>query len=160
MRLNTFTASEKDLAGLQTELEHVWREAEQQKATACKSMEDLAEELKTRLASEKRIAEIKEDLKSATAECDTLKDCCEKDAAELKKLKADCREATSQARAFKEEIQQATDIAAGKPYLLQCIFGNEAHPVLTQKWHICQVSSWIFPLAWSKRASILAVMQM
>lgn len=80
-------ASEKNLAGLRADLEKVWLEAEQHKAAAQKSVEELAKEQKTRRASQARISEIEEDLKSATAEYDALKVSCEKDVTELKKLK-------------------------------------------------------------------------
>jgi hypothetical protein len=34
----------------------------------------------------------------------------------------------------RKELQQALEIAFGKPYLLQCIFGHRAFPELVQDW--------------------------
>ena len=130
------TAAEKDLADLRAELEKAWSEAEQQKAVAQESTKALAEEQKARQAAQSRISEVEDDLKSVFTECDALKASKEKDAAELKKLTSERQEAASRANAAKEELRQATDIAAGKPYLLQCIFGSQAFPELMQNWRI------------------------
>ena len=93
-----------------------------------KSAEELAEEQYTRQAAQSRISEVEEDLKSVVTEHDALKTSKEKDAAELKKLSLERQEAASRANVAKEEFRQATDIAAGKPCLLQCIFGSQAFP--------------------------------
>lgn len=130
------TGVEKDLAVLRTELEKSWSEAEQQKAAALQSAKELAEEQKTRRAAQARISKVEEDLKSVYTERDALKVNLEKNASELKKSSADYLEAVTQARAAKEELRQATNIAAGKPYLLQCVFGSQAFPELTQNWRI------------------------
>lgn len=96
MQSYVFAAFERDLANLIANLETVRREAEQQKAAALKSVEELAAEQKIRVASEKRIAEIEEDLKSATTISEALKASISKDATELGKLKVDCQETTTQ----------------------------------------------------------------
>lgn len=121
---------------MRAELEKARSEAEQQKAAALKSAEELVEEKDTRQAAQSRISEVEEDLKGVITERDTLKTSKEKDAAELKKLSMEHQEAASRANAAKEERRQATDIAASKPYLLQCIFGSQAFPELTQNWRI------------------------
>lgn len=79
---------------------------------------------KTRQAAHARITKVEENLLTDAKERDALKTSKEKDAAELKKLAQERQEATSRANVAKEELRQATEIAAGKPYLLQCIFGQ------------------------------------
>ena len=90
-----------------------------------KSVEDLTAEQRNRVASEKGITDIEEDLKSATTTSEALKDSIAKDATELKKLKVDYQEATTQARAAKQEVRQAT----GKLYLLfyYNVFSDSKH---------------------------------
>lgn len=88
------------------------------------------------MASENRITEIEEDLKSAASASDALKASLTEDATELKKLKVDCQQAKTQARAAKEELRQATSITADKLYLLQCVFGSEGFHMLTRRWRL------------------------
>ena len=46
------------------------------------------------------------------------------------------QEVASQASAAKEELRQAAEIISGKPYLLQCVFGQRSFPGLTQVWRL------------------------
>ena len=55
-------------------------------------------------------------------------------AAELTKALQEAKEARSESRAAREEIKQAEQIAAGKPFLLQSIFGGRRYALLNRLW--------------------------
>jgi hypothetical protein len=68
-----------------------------------------------------RVTEVEEDLKGLCTQHDAL----HKDKDKLSELviaNSACKEATTQARADRGVLQQVKQIAAGKPYLLRCIF--------------------------------------
>jgi hypothetical protein len=54
--------------------------------------------------------------------------------AELNKAFQEAREARSESRAAREEIRQTSEIAAGKPFLLQNKFGDPKYAPLNQLW--------------------------
>ena len=58
-----------------------------------------------------------------------------KQAAELSTLKTDLQKERVDRRSFEEELRQAKAIMDGKPYSLQCIFGDSKFELLTQVWH-------------------------
>lgn len=97
---------------------------------------DLAEAIEALQGAQSRIAKIEDMLKGVITNRDALKSSREKAAVELKKLAAERREAATLADATKEALRQATDIVAGKPYFLQCVFGREAFPELMQNWRL------------------------
>ena len=55
-------------------------------------------------------------------------------AADLTKALQEAKEARTEARGAREEIRQAKQIAAGKPFLLQSIFGGQGYALLTRLW--------------------------
>ena len=78
--------------------------------------------------------EVEGDLSACVTEHDTLKIAPEKDAAEVRRLEMERQEVASRANVPEEELCEATEVASGKPYLLQCVFGHQAFPELTQVW--------------------------
>ena len=123
-----------EIEALRAELKKTQQEADQQKAAAEKASSELAEEKAARGKDQARVIEVEEDLKGLYVQRDTLQDDQKKKAAELEKLGLACKEAQTQARADREELQQVKQIAAGKPYLLRCVFGDVRSAQLTQIW--------------------------
>lgn len=58
---------------------------------------------------------------------------------ELQKLRLSHAELQTQAQADHEVLKQVEHIATGKPYLLQCTFGNKGFVELTQLWQSAEV---------------------
>ena len=64
------------------------------------------------------------DVSDAANKCESLEETNKAQAAELTMALQAAKEARSESRAAREEIKQAEQIAAGKPFLLQSIFGG------------------------------------
>ena len=58
---------------------------------------------------------------------------------ELKKLQLTHSELQPAARADRKVLQQVEEIALGKLYLLQCVFGSKGCVELTQMWRSTEV---------------------
>ena len=78
--------------------------------------------------------EVEGDLEGLVKKCHALQEERNKLASELKTTSSACKEATTQARADHEVLQQVRQIAAAKPYLLRCVFGDHQFAHLTQVW--------------------------
>ena len=74
------------------------------------------------------------ELKDAIGQCELLEKDNQAKATELNKSLQEAREARSESRAAWEEIRQAGEIAAGKPFLLQSVFGGQRYALLTRLW--------------------------
>jgi hypothetical protein len=80
------------------------------------------------------VGEIQQELKDASKKCEALELKGKEQAAELSALKTDLQKERVDRRSFEEEISQAQAILNGKPYLLQCVFGDGRFKALTQVW--------------------------
>ena len=129
-------AADHRAADLQAELDKARVEADQLRSSAQKSTDLLTEDQENCKAIQARVAEAESNLSKCVTECDTLKDAKETDATEIRRLSQEHQEVTSQASVAKEELRQAAEIISGKPYLLQCVFGQRSFPGLTQVWRL------------------------
>ena len=80
------------------------------------------------------MAEVEQELKDAISKCETLEKKTSAQSSNLDKALLDSKEARSESRGAHEEIQQARQIAAGKAFLLQSIFGGQRYALLTRVW--------------------------
>ena len=71
--------------------------------------------------------------------CNTLQAEEQKAKEELKKLHLAYSELQTKAQADREVLQQVEQIATGKPYLLQCVFGSKGCVELTHLWRSAEV---------------------
>ena len=78
-----------------------------------------------------RVAEVEQELKDAIRKCETLEQGTSAQSAKLAKALQDGKEARSESRSAREEIHQVRQIAAGKAFLLQSIFGGQRYALLT-----------------------------
>jgi hypothetical protein len=58
---------------------------------------------------------------------------------ELRKLHLSHSKLQTRSQADRQVIQQVERVAAGKPYLLQCVFGSKGFVELTQLWRSAKV---------------------
>ena len=77
---------------------------------------------------------MEQELKDAISKCETLEEKTSAQAAELTKVLHEDKEAQTESWSAREEIRQAEQIAAGKPFLLQSIFGGQRYALLTRLW--------------------------
>ena len=78
------------------------------------------------------MAEVEQELKDAILKCEGLEEKASAQSSELDKALQDAKAARVESRSAREEIQQAKQIAAGKAFLLQSIFGGQWYRLLTQ----------------------------
>jgi hypothetical protein len=128
------TAAMAKLEGLKAELAKARQEAEQQKAAATKVEGDLAAEKVAREKDQARVLEVQKTLKGVYQERDALQNKEKVANTELEKLCLVHAEVQTWARADREVLQQVKQIPAGKPFLLQCVFGRKGFIELTQLW--------------------------
>ena len=107
----------------------------QQEAKANKEAADkVAAELKTKQAArcqpQARVAKVEQELKDAILKCVEEKTLAQ--STELSKALQEAKEARVESRSACEEIRKAKQIAAGKAFLLQSIFGGQWYRLLTQ----------------------------
>ena len=101
------------------------------KAAANKADEDLKSEQVVHRRYEERVTEVEQALKDATSRCKSLGEKEKSQATDLAKALQEAEEGRAKSRAAHEEIKQAEQIAAGKPFLLQSIFGGQRYALLT-----------------------------
>ena len=70
------------------------------------------------------MTEVEQALQDAANKCESLEESNKAQAAELTKALQEAKEARTESRAAREDIKQAEQVAAGKPFLLQSIFGS------------------------------------
>ena len=99
-------------------------EAKANRAAADKAAAKLKTEQVARRQHEERVAEVEQELKDTTGKCEALEEKSTTQASDLAKALQEAKEARTEARCAREEIRQAEQIAAGKPFLLQSIFGG------------------------------------
>jgi hypothetical protein len=99
-------------------------EVDGQKEKAKESTDLLWKEQENREATQTWVTVTEEELTKCVTEHDALKAAKDTDAAEIKKFGRDVQQAMFQVTSVKKELGQALEIASGKPYLLQSIFGR------------------------------------
>ena len=104
------------------------------RAAADKAGADLKAEQATRRQYEERVTELEQELKDAARKCEALEEKNKAQAVDLTKALQEAKEARTESRAAREEIKQAEQIAAGKPFLLQSIFGGRRYALLNRLW--------------------------
>ena len=77
------------------------------------------------------MAEVEQELKDAIRKCETLEQKTSDQSSKIAKALHDAKEARIESRSAREEIRQAKQIAAGKAFLLQSIFGGQRYALLT-----------------------------
>ena len=77
---------------------------------------------------------MEQELKDAAGKCEALEEKNKAQAVDLAKALQEAKEARTESRAAREEIKQAEQIAAGKPFLLQSIFGGRRYALLNRLW--------------------------
>lgn len=109
-------------------------DARASKAVADKAAVDREAEQVTRRKCEARVTEVEQALQDAANKCEALEEQNKAQAIELAKVLQEAKEARTESRAAREEIKQAEQIAAGKPFLLQSIFGSRRYALLNRLW--------------------------
>ena len=77
---------------------------------------------------------MEQELKDAISKCKGLEEKTTAQAAKLAKALHEAKEARTESQSAREEIRQAEQIAVGKPFLLQSIFGGQRYALLTRLW--------------------------
>ena len=80
------------------------------------------------------MTEVEQALQDAANKCEALEETNKAQAAELNKALQEAKDARGESRVAREEIKQAGQIAAGKPFLLQSIFGGRRYTLLNRLW--------------------------
>jgi chromosome segregation ATPase len=112
-----------EVENLKAELEKARQEAAKQRVAA---EQRAAELLSVKTASDKheaRLAEVQQELQDAITKCEGLEQQKDGQATELSKIGQEIQEARSETQGAREELRQVRQIADGKPYLLQSVFG-------------------------------------
>jgi hypothetical protein len=110
------------------------------KAAAEQADAELKELRVTSKQHEACVGVAQKELKEATDKCEVLERQSQTQVKKISELTKAGEEARSKMRQHKGELQQVKKIAAGKPYLLQCVFGN-GRRLLTQLWRSANVLS-------------------
>ena len=124
-------ASAAEVETLKGSLAQAKKEAEANKAAADKATTELNTEQDARSQHKARVAEVEQELKDAILKCEGLEEKALAQLSELAKALQDSKAARVESRSAREEIQQARQIAAGKAFLLQSIFGGKRYILLT-----------------------------
>ena len=77
---------------------------------------------------------MEQELKDAIGKCEALEEKTTDQASKLAKAIQEAKEAWTESRSAREEIRQAEQIAAGKTFLLQSVFGGQRYALLTRLW--------------------------
>ena len=103
-------------------------------AATDKAAADLEAEQVSRRKYEERVTEVAQELQDAASKRETLEEKNKAQVVDLTKALQGAKEARPESRAAREEIKQADQIAAGKPFLLQSIFGGRRYALLNRLW--------------------------
>ena len=125
------TAALAELEGLKAELKKARQEVDQQKVAAAKVEKDRDAEKVAREKDQARVLEVEETLKGVFEARDNLHAEEQKVKEEIHKLRLAHSDLQTTARADCKVLQQVEQIPAGKPYLLQCVFGSKGYVGLT-----------------------------
>ena len=134
MLLIIFADRATEVEDLKSALAQAKEQARVRQAAADKAAADLEAEQVTRRKYEERVTEVEQALQDAANKCEALEESNKAQAAELTKALQEAKKARTESRVAREEIKQARQIAAGKPFLLQSIFGGRRYTVLNRPW--------------------------
>ena len=123
-----------EVEALKGALAQAKKEAEANKAAADKATAKLEVEQAARRQHKARVAEVEQELKDAISKCETLEEKTSAQSSEHDKALQEAKEARFESRSAREEIRQAKQIAVGKAFLLQSIFGGQRYAFLTRLW--------------------------
>nr|XP_020181257.1 endonuclease MutS2-like [Aegilops tauschii subsp. strangulata] len=107
------------------------KQAEANKAAADKAPAELKTEQAARRQHEARVAEVELELKYAIGKCEALEEKALAQSTELTKALNEAKAARVESRSAREENHQVKQIAVGKAFLLQSIFGGHRYDFLT-----------------------------
>ena len=99
-------------------------EVEALKSMLTEAKKEAEEERAARMKHESRVEEVQQELKDAISKCESLDRKILDQNSELAKALQSAQEAWVEAQSDVQEIQEARQIAAGKAFLLQSIFGG------------------------------------
>ena len=125
-----------EVEALKSALAEAKEEVRVSKAATEKAATDVEAEKAARLQYEARVTEVEQALQDAAHKCESLEESNKVQAAGLTKALQAAKEARFESRAAREEIKQAEQIAAGKPFLLQSIFGGRRYVLLNRLWSV------------------------
>ena len=128
-----------ELETLKAELERARKEVQQQEAAAAAAEKARATEKVAGERHQARVREVEETLKGMFEARDKLQAEGRQTKEELEKLQLAHSELKTTARADREVLQQVEQIASGKIFLLQCVFGSRGCVELTQLWRSAEV---------------------
>ena len=129
-----FAAATTEVEGLKAALEKAKAEAVAEKEATVKAMEDIE---KAKLAGEKhkaRVAKVQVELNDAIKKFEVLEKEQEERSSKLSNEEKELQEARIEARGVREVLCQVGQIADGKKYLLQSMFGGNRFALLTCVW--------------------------
>ena len=104
------------------------------KAIADKAVADLEVEKAACQQHVARVSEVEDELKDAIRSCEALELKDSEQASELASAVKAAQDVRSESRSACEEIKKAREIASGKTFLLQSIFGGRKYLGLTGLW--------------------------
>lgn len=123
-----------EVEDLKSALAEAKEEARASKAAVDTAAKDVEAKKASRLNYEERVTKVEQALQEAATKCESLEEKDKAQAADLTKALQAAKEARSESRAAREEIKQAGQIAAGKPFILQSIFGGRRYALLNRLW--------------------------
>jgi chromosome segregation ATPase len=123
-----FAAAAVEINGLKAELLKAKKEATEQAAAELSLVKTEHEK------HEARVDEVQQELKDAITKCEDLEQKNKDQATKLANIKTEIQEAWSETRCTEEELRQVKQIANGKQYLLQSVFGGHRFVLLTRVW--------------------------
>jgi chromosome segregation ATPase len=127
-------AAAAEVEGLSEALKKAESETAVKKTAAEKAVVELE---KAKLAAEQheaRVTEVQVELQDAAEKLEALEKGEEEQSSRLSKAEKELQEARTDARGVREELRQAAQIANGKKYLVQSVFGGNRFPLLTRVW--------------------------
>lgn len=121
-----------EVEDLKSALAQAKEQARASQAAANKAAAALEAKQVTRRKYEERVKEVEQELQDAFNKCETLEEKNKVQADDLTKALQEAKEARTESRGACEEIKQAKQIKAGKPFLLQSIFGGQRYALLNR----------------------------
>ena len=129
-----FVAAVAEVEGLKEALKKAEAEAAGKRTAAERAVSELEQAKRAAKQHESRVTEVQGELQDAAEKLEALEKGQEKQSSRLSRVEKELQEARSDARGVREEIRQAAQIANGKKYLLQSVFGGNRFALLTRVW--------------------------
>ena len=119
---------------MKADLEKAKAEVTAEKAATAKAVAELEKAKLPAEQHEARVTEVQVELQDAAKKLEALEKGQEEQSSRLSKAEKERQEARTDARGTREELRQAAQIANGKKYLLQSVFGGNRFALLTRVW--------------------------